>query len=118
MRIAAELLLSTYARSAISLEHLRQRVEDIDWDDPAMPLDERRCFLHVEALLAGIDEGYNDEGDLKSFLARSVRIWLNVPGDDDAAVVSVGANNAAVPLDFSWMSPAGITLGPPVHPTS
>lgn len=74
MRIATQTLLSNYLRGKASLEQVRLYVEDVDWDDTSLPQKERVLLLQVEAYLAGLDEGFNEEADLKAHIAQSLPI--------------------------------------------
>ena len=93
MRLATERFLSKWALGEDSIDlKLREFIEDIDWDDREMAVDERSVLLHVEAYIAGIDEGYSLEEDLRSYLTKSVRFHLL--DTDDVVLVDSSTCNA------------------------
>ena len=67
MRPVTKRLLSRYLSRRASLEDLRGFVEDVDWDDPLLDEEERSALLSIEAYITGIDDGFNQEADLKDF---------------------------------------------------
>lgn len=70
MRSETRRVLSEYGLGRRSVDELRDFIEDVDWDDPEMPDEERYVFLKVEAFLTGIDEALNTEADLRAYLPK------------------------------------------------
>ena len=77
MRPEATLLLSDYAHGNLSLTQLREYIENVDWDSDLVSEAERPVLLGVEGRLAGIDEGFSDEFDLKDFILRSLEVQVS-----------------------------------------
>ena len=88
------LLLSNYLTGAASLDRVRESIEGVDWDSPEIPEGERSFLLGIEARVVGIDEGLNDEFDLKDFIIRSMEIQLFLPSDQPPVYVAAGTSNS------------------------
>ncbi|MDO8751247.1 MAG: hypothetical protein Q7K03_08910 [Dehalococcoidia bacterium] len=106
MRHATQQILSAYLIGKAPLALVRRFIEDVDWDAPNLPSEERSMLLKIEAYLTGIDETFNDESDLQEFLSRSIPvIWIY----ESSPVITSGAAN--VPLSGIRSDP--IPLGVP-----
>ena len=97
MRLQTHMFLSDYALGNVSLEQLRDFVEDVDWDDPSIPEDERDVLLNVEVRLVGFDEGFNEEADIGAFLANAIPVFLSWDPSPEPIVIMQANNQTAIP---------------------
>lgn len=90
--------LSEYAFGQTDLGQVRSLVEDIDWDAPHITGDLRSLLLGIEAYIAGIDEGFNQEEDLRAYIAEETVMMWDLTGSNAPATVATANNAQSSPL--------------------
>lgn len=106
MRPSTVLILSGFALGQVAVEAVRALVEDVDWDDPSVPEDERSVLLGIDARLTGMDEGYNDIGDLKAWVAQVMpALWNSY---SPIFYITSGASNRPEPAQL-WLNPEPVS---------
>lgn len=95
MRPETVLILSEYVFGHIALGRVREYVDDVDWDDRLLGQDERALLLKVEAYLVGIDDGLNDEADLKEMVlqSKSIQVQWILLSDRTPVCIFAGTTN-------------------------
>jgi len=67
----ARVLMSKSKEGKATIAAVGSYLEDLDWDDPSIPLRMRHFLLEAEAYANGISEGLNDEAELKALILHA-----------------------------------------------